>query len=297
MTNYNPVNQSVKSNFNVQRNKAKALFSLQGILHGLTADKVLNETEVIFLSAWIMEHKSCANDHPDMVGLIDSLERIFADNKVSQEEINELLSCIESILDYGLLAPNGIEDLTNELLGFVSGITADDIVTREEILGLSEWLNSNPTIVEAWPGNVLSNQINDILADGIIDDQEVAELTETLKMIAGQQFTDTGLAHGMATEICTTEIHELTPDIETICFTGKFASGPRSKQEEYAKQHEIKPVKRVTQDLDFLVIGSLASPDWRFSSHGRKIEQALNNIMKGCNTKIITEDNWIRVTR
>ncbi|MBJ3372551.1 NAD-dependent DNA ligase, partial [Salmonella enterica subsp. enterica serovar Typhimurium] len=47
----------------------------------------------------------------------------------------------------------------------------------------------------------------------------------------------------------------------------------------------------ITQKLDFLVIGTLSSRDWKFSSHGRKIEKAISyRDDNGAKLKIISEE-------
>ena len=167
-----------------------------------------------------------------------------------------------------------------------------DAITIEEFKGLSNWLENNPACLDSWPGDVLHNKLNEILADGVVDGEELEDLTQTCKMIAGQHFLETGAAAGMATEFCAKPLSSFPDNFETVCFTGKFILGPRSILNSQAKNLGVKPIKNVTQALDILVIGSLANPDWRFTSHGRKIEQALLNQQKGFNTLIITEDNW-----
>lgn len=279
------------SHFNAQQNTAKSLLALQGILRGLVADKSLNELEVIFLDTWLKSHEALPNEG-EKLDLLDSIDSILADGIVTNDELEDLKSQVNDVLDYGVLVPACVEDLTNELLGMISGITADDVITIEELDGLIDWLNANPEVFECWPGNVLYNKITEILADNIVEPEELADLTQTCKMIAGQQFLETGVAGGMSTEFCAQPLEDLPSHVETICFTGKFLSGSRKALHAQAEELGIKPLKDVTQALDILVIGSLASRDWRFSSHGRKIEQALLNQQKGCNTLIITEDNW-----
>ena len=47
----------------------------------------------------------------------------------------------------------------------------------------------------------------------------------------------------------------------------------------------------ITQKLDFLVVGTLSSRDWKFSSHGRKIEKAVSyRDDNGAKLKIISEE-------
>lgn len=57
-------------------------------------------------------------------------------------------------------------------------------------------------------------------------------------------------------------------------------------------------VDRVTQDLDYLIIGALSSKDWKFQSFGRKIEQAIDyRDNKGVPLKILSEEHWQALMR
>lgn len=289
MSEYNQHNPT--SAFLKPQNHIKSLMALQGILKGLVADKKLNEMELLFLGTWIESHSSLPKEG-DVLDVVETLNSIVEDGAISVHKLADLQQQINDILEYGAVVPKCVEDLINELLGFVSGISADNVITIEEFRGLFSWLENNPTCIDSWPGNVLHNKLNEILEDGVVDDEELEDLTQTCKMIAGQQFLETGAAAGMATEFCAKPLSAFPNNFETVCFTGKFISGPRSMLNSQANNLGVKPIKNVTQALDILVIGSLANPDWRFTSHGRKIEQALLNQKKGFKTLIITEDNW-----
>jgi len=284
--------QSTINNFNKSRNITKSLMSLQGILKGLVVDKKLNELELLFLNTWLRSHRALPHDG-DVLDLLDNLDDIVADSIVTGDELTDLKAQIDDVIDYGELIPKCVEDLINELLGFVSGISADNIITKDEFKGLKKWLSNNPDAVECWPGNLLYKKITEILADNVVDDEELKDLTQTCKMIAGQQFLETGAAEGMATEFCAQPLDSLPSNIKTICFTGKFLMGSRAEIEHQAKEIGIRVIKKgIPQHLSLLVIGSLSNPNWRYSSHGRKIEKALDNQQKGFNTLIITEENW-----
>jgi len=47
--------------------------------------------------------------------------------------------------------------------------------------------------------------------------------------------------------------------------------------------------QNVTKKVAVLVIGTIASRDWQFSSHGRKIEKAIKLKEKGSPVVIMTE--------
>lgn len=292
-TNGQPLNK----NFNQSKNITKSLMSLLGILKGLVVDKELNELELLFLETWLRSHKSLPHEG-DILDLLDNIEDIVADGVVTKNELVDLETQIEDVIDYSEIAPQCVEDLTNELLGFVSGISADNIISPDEFSGLADWLKNNPDSISFWPGNILYKKIIDIMDDGVIDPEELSDLTQTCKMIAGQQFLETGAAEGMSTEFCAQPLDALPSNIKTVSFTGKFLIGSRVSLEKQAESLGIKTIKKeIPQYLNLLVIGSLASPDWRYSSHGRKIEKALINQKKGFNTLIITEENWVNLTK
>ena len=52
--------------------------------------------------------------------------------------------------------------------------------------------------------------------------------------------------------------------------------------------------KNVTQNIHYLIIGSIGSDDWIHSSFGRKIEKALQFKKQGKNIIIISEDHWTK---
>ncbi len=51
----------------------------------------------------------------------------------------------------------------------------------------------------------------------------------------------------------------------------------------------------MSKEVDYLVIGTLASRDWRFSSHGRKIENAIALQKSGHPIVIINERTWLKL--
>ncbi len=50
----------------------------------------------------------------------------------------------------------------------------------------------------------------------------------------------------------------------------------------------------MTTTLDYLVVGLLGSRDWKLSSHGTKIMQAVEHKAKGRPIRIISEEAWLK---
>ena len=63
----------------------------------------------------------------------------------------------------------------DELIGLCKGIVCDGVVTVDEAMFLSKWLENNKYLSGQWPVNVLSARMAGILNDNIIDDSEIRE--------------------------------------------------------------------------------------------------------------------------
>ncbi|MBD5735451.1 BRCT domain-containing protein, partial [Citrobacter freundii] len=75
------------------------------------------------------------------------------------------------------------------------------------------------------------------------------------------------------------------------CLTGVFLAGKRSHVEDMVTKNGGLISGNVTKKINYLVIGTLSSRDWKFSSHGRKIEKAIAyRDDEGVELEIISEE-------
>lgn len=292
MTQLDDHGQPLVRGFNFSRNKQKALQALSGILRGVTADKQLSSTELLFLDTWL-KSESEYKQTGDFLDLIDLLEDVLEDGIIEQHELDEIHGFLKDVVHYGYQCNDGEEALINQLLGFLQGITSDDHLSDKEILALKSLIESNPYGIESFPANKIHQRLEMILEDGVIDEDERSELLDMLKSICGQTFTDTGCAECGATDFFGEPVELSSIANKSICFTGKFISGSRKVMEALAKANSAEVRGGVARDLDYLIIGSMASRDWMYTSHGRKIETVLNNQQLGSKTKIINETTWM----
>lgn len=287
--------QPVNQRFNLRKNKEKAAYSLRGLLLGLVADRQLNRGELLYLDMWL-QHYSDMEDG-DVIDLVEQIKLILADGKIEPDELDELMSIIDDIIEYGHEGSNEVEASINELLGFLHGISADEEITENELAELSNWLNSNEQILDTWPANMLADRIDKIYEDGIVTKNELSDLLETVKSLSGHVFEETGMVENAAADILCGDPSGFSHQGKKICFTGKFIYGSRSVIENRAEEMGAHITKNVTKKLDALIIGTLASRDWRFSSHGRKIEKAIDMNQAGSEILILNEERWIGLLR
>lgn len=275
--------------FNQIANIEKAINSLHGIMLGITADNKLKPAEQAFLDLWLKTHAEVSDD-PDMIDIVDVLNDVLADGVI--DEYEDLFSLINDVNDIREFNEPGSHNKINQLLGLLLGISADDEINEKEIYSLVNWLDTNQLIVEQWPASIIASKLDDILEDGIITEDEKKDLLATVQKITGTHFCETGDATDNTTE-CFDDISDIPHDNIGFCFTGKFKSGSRKTVESKAQSLGAMTSKVVLLCTQFLVIGTLASRDWKFQSHGRKIEKAMSLKEKGHDIYVISEEHWL----
>lgn len=179
------------------------------------------------------------------------------------------------------------------LLGICQGMLADNKLNEDEVLFLALWLRDNTEIASVWPGSVIAGRVESILSDGVITSDELVDFKDVLTSLVGGRLEQTGATGGLSTALPV----DLNAAIEFgdrfFCFTGKFLYGPRSSCEAQVEKRGGYSLSAISGRLNYLVIGTLISPDWKYSTHGKKIEGAVDLRKKGGDLMIISEDQWI----
>ncbi len=183
------------------------------------------------------------------------------------------------------------------LEGLCKGLASDYHLSDEEISYLNWFLSTNAALKSNYPGKHLYELVQSILSDGVITDEERTKLLQEITA-----FTDSNISEGIVDGYSTTSpvdlIDEFNPTDSKVCLTGKFLCGSRRQCESDLLKLGCQIVDRVTQDLDYLIIGALSSKDWKFQSFGRKIEQAIDyRDNKGVPLKILSEEHWQTLMR
>lgn len=179
----------------------------------------------------------------------------------------------------------------DELIGICKGIIVDKEITRQEADFLSQWLANNKGAANSWPANILYQRIERMLKDNILGQDEKDELLDTLRQITG------GISEKDAENMATSlPLTDPPPQVifknQNYCFTGRFVTETRKQVESIVIEKGGFTHKIPTLDTDYLVIGLMGSDDWIHSTHGRKIERAVEIQHEGHGIKIIAEEYW-----
>ena len=273
------------SRFNAGRNQQKKLEGLKGILAGISADRLLNKEELLYLDTWLRDAGELRGN-ADVIDLLDQISDVLADGIITQEEMDDTLTLIEDIDKYGLSHELHYreEALLNQALGFASGISADDEIREEELTLLVE----NLTKLDSMP--VCRNLLKDI--ERLKREDNIVGLLACVKRFCGQEFPETGAAQNASLLDIFDSVDKVDLLGSRICFSGLVLGVPRSKLREQSENFGCYFDNKVTLSTDILVVGEEASRDWIYSALGRKIERAMELREKGHKICIITAKNW-----
>lgn len=179
----------------------------------------------------------------------------------------------------------------DELVGLCKGVIADGQVCRSEANFLLNWLDANKAVAREFPASVLYPRLIDMLADGILDDAESAELLDMLRLMTGEQGTQATVT--MSTGIAfDTPLPDLSFHGCEFCLTGEFAYGRRKDVEERINTLGGACVKSVVKRGCVVVVGCMGSEAWLHSTHGRKIKEAVAARDKGHPVRVVPEEHW-----
>jgi NAD-dependent DNA ligase len=178
----------------------------------------------------------------------------------------------------------------NELTGFLRGIIADNYVSEEETESLSKWLLVNREIQHLWPVRPLADRIWSIYEDGVVTEEERADLKDLIQQIVGG-YNDEEFLLTPTTLPLTVPEPEVIFDSNEFVLTGKFLYGTRKRCEKEIEIRGGSCSDAVRLRTSYLVIGSLVSRDWKHTTFGNKIVKAAEYAER-CPISIISEKRW-----
>lgn len=180
----------------------------------------------------------------------------------------------------------------DELVGLAKGVAADGIITQGEVEFLQKWLGANLHITKNPLVHTLYVRISEILSDGVVDEEEKAELLDTLNRFSARDY-ELGEALKSTTLPLCDPAPELSFPEKRFTFTGTFNFGKRKDCESVVKKlgAETGPI---TKKTDYLVIGTYATDSWKHSSFGNKIIKAADYRDSGVPISIISEKHWLK---
>lgn len=179
----------------------------------------------------------------------------------------------------------------DELIGIARGIAADGLLNQPEVEFLQKWLAANLDISDQPVIRTLYERVNAVLSGGVADDDECAELLDTLNRFSSGDFELGEVLKATSLPLCDPE-----PGLEFVgqryCFTGTFSYGQR-KHCEQAVVERGGSAGALSLSTNVLVIGLYATSSWKHSAFGNKILQACEWRDAGRPLSIVSERHWV----
>ena len=133
-----------------------------------------------------------------------------------------------------------------------------------------------------------------MLSDSVLDHGEQQELLALLSDITGDGESLQYEVSSLATKL---PLSEPPPIVEfssrEFCLTGRFVFGTRKECENEVITRGGLTKKSPTKSTNYLVIGHLGSQDWIHSTHGRKVERAVQLADSGSGIYLVSEQHWV----
>lgn len=191
---------------------------------------------------------------------------------------------------------NDLQRSAGALVGIAQGFLCDGQLSDQEIDFLGRWLEQNEAIASAWPGDALYARVKDILADGLITDDERSHLTQMLQQLVGGTLDELpGARH--VTEMALDRTATVSIPNSVFCLTGDFVFASRSHCESTIEKRGGQTTRSVTKKVTYVVVGGLGSPEWKHGSYGTKIQKAMDYKRAGVPLLIVHEDQWASALR
>lgn len=183
-----------------------------------------------------------------------------------------------------------VDRSVDELIGLCKGIAADGRVNQEEADYLCHWLEANRH-VQVWPANILRARVAEYLEDGHLDEDEKAGMFELLAQVAAKR--ESCITANLSTAL---PFDSPLPQIRfhgwSYCLTGRFNTGTRTQCERFIESLGGGVLTAPRKNGCIVVVGEIGSRDWVHSTHGRKIEAAVEYRAQGFPVSIIPEHHW-----
>ena len=262
---------------------------LEGILQGISSDGIIHRSEAERLVAWVSANAPFSAIQP-FSELVDHIEAALADGVLTQEECADLIFVVSK---YTTMNPyiDTLRGGIQQLMGFLTGVVADNRVNQVEIAAMTDWLEYWAPLGGLWPYDECRAIVTSVMA-GMLLPMHVEQLQALAAQLPVAGKTPREEVPMRVGSICA-----VAPSIEfsgkTFVFTGESAHGPREQLTTLVTALGGSAESSVSPRSDYLVVCDGGNEFWAFSTYGRKVEQAYDQRRKGHHILIVRErDFW-----
>ena len=253
----------------------KSISEFYGVIRGLTIDSVISDDEVQYIKQWKNEKEKYA-DQREIADILNVIDRILADEIVTNDEMMSLQIAVKSYLDIVKTSP--ITLATQILDGILKGIIVDGEISEAECKNLRQWLYDNIYLSDHYPFNKTITMIDKVLEDSKVTKEEAEYITSMINDMLNP------------VDALVSQVNDING--KRICLTGDFAYGSKANVEKYILERGGVMEKNVVKSLNILIVGDNECQAYANGTYGTKIKKAIEYNEKGCSIQIIKEKDF-----
>lgn len=265
------------------------LNTLYGLITGIHADRKINASEIELLRAWVSSVSSLQAKAP-YNKFVAKINAVISDGVVTEEEAEDLIWLCKNYLDYNRNPYyDVITSSTQQLGGFLAGISADQTINIEELTALGNWTSNNAPMFKTWPFDTLLPAIERIQSKRQLsadDHSELLAFCQSITSIRPAEQEKVTIPVKLAEQQVSILIQECS-----FCFTGESSRYSRKELAQIVEMYGGIAADSVTAKLHYLVICDVRNPAWAFEMYGRKVEKAMNMKKKGAGPEVVFEED------
>ncbi|WP_455646052.1 exonuclease domain-containing protein [Methanosphaera sp.] len=250
--------------------------NLYGMIRVILFEEYPSNQQLKLLDNWLKEN-SQYKQYPLFDDITSKLTTILNKSTIDGSDRKILADVVPAVTTSSIYSKN---TLTVQVLqGIIKTITADNKVTMEELNNLNTWLTRNRALKGTYPYDKIVKITDNTLKKGFITIDEQKQLALTFKETMNPQ----------------KETNE-TIDFKgkTFCLSGFFKHGNKEEITKILKKQGLIEKTAVSGKVDYLFVGSMKNPAWKYGNIGGKIIKAQQLQEKGHNIKIISENNLFK---
>ncbi len=208
------------------------------------------------------------------------LKKILDKGHMDAYDKKELVNVVEFVSVSSIYSKKTLK--VQVLQGIIRAITADGNVTLEELTNLKRWLLRNTSLSGSYPYDKILKITNIMLKQGFITFEEQENVSKQLQ--------------DLITPIKNTD-EEFVLKNKVFCLSGEFKHGSKEKITYLLEKEGATAKSSISRKVDYLFVGDLGSPAWKYGNIGGKIVKAQKLQDDGGKIKIISETNLFKVLK
>lgn len=253
------------------------LNNLYGMLRVILFEEYISEPQFMLFEEWY-ENNMQYNQYLVFHKISLELKRILDKGHIDGFDKKSLVNVVEFVSVSSIYSNKTLK--IQVLQGIIKAITADNKVTLEELTNLKRWMMRNTSLRGSYPYDKILKITNVRLNQGFITFEEQEDISNQFKELI--------------TPIKNTN-ESFTLKNKTFCLSGEFKHGNKEKISYLLEKEGAISKSSVSGKVDYLFVGDLGSPAWKYGNMGGKIVKAQKLQDNGGKIKIISEKNLFKI--